>query len=59
MKAKVLNSNPKSQRPSPPNQAGPVLDRNLPKVGGNDTSLRGAKVIGTGFNSNGKSVLPQ
>ena len=59
MKPKVLNSNPKSARPNPPNQAGPVLERNLPKVGGNDTSLRGQKVIGTGFNTNGNTVLPK
>lgn len=59
MKPKVLNSNPKSARPAPPNQARPVLERNLPKVGGNDTSLRGQKVIGTGFNTNGNTVLPK
>lgn len=59
MKVKIQNSNPKSARPAKPNTAGPVLDRNLPRVGGNDTSLNGAQVIATGFNSNGKSVLPK
>lgn len=59
MKPKVQNSNPKSARPAKANTAGPVLDRNLPRVGGNDTSLNGAKVIATGFNSNQKSVLPK
>ena len=59
MKPKVLNSNPRSARPAQPNQAGPVLDRNLPKVGGNDTALTNKGQIGTGFNSNGKSVLPK
>lgn len=58
-KVKVLNSNPKSARPAMPNQAGPVLERNLPRVGGNDSALSGRPEIGTGFNSNQKSVLPK
>ena len=56
---KTSGSNPKSERPAMPNTAGPVLDRNLPRVGGNNTSLKGRPEIATGFNSNGKSVLPK